>query len=503
MAFPHLGLIFGGIALVAMAACGNVSSSPPTEPLCEADPGRASALASVPELADRPLPDWYADAKLGIMIHWGPFAIPAWAERTLDPEVIFTDPTDPDYFLTPRGVERFLSHNPYSEWYWNSISIPGSGASEHHAEAWGEGFPYERFGPMFVDGLAGWDPDEWAQRFRSAGARYVVLVSKHHDGYTLWPSGVENPYRSGWASRRDVVGELSQAVRGQCLKMGLYYSGGIDWTFTAPPFATFLDALRLTPAEPAYARYVDAHWRELIERYRPSVLWNDITAPPGTDPEALFHEYYAAVPDGVVNDRWAAATAGLHRDFATAEFSGRADIDPEKWEAVRGMGRGFGYNRNEQREDYGPPAKFIHLLSDVVSKNGNLLLNVGPRADGSIPEEQQAILDGLGDWLAINGTAIYGTRPWQRFGGLTDGGLPVRFTWNAARDTLYAIVLGRPAGQEVTLLDLALTPADVHLLGADGALEWEAATDGLRLQLPSSLPEAAAYVFALAGADGP
>ncbi len=503
MAYSQLRQSFLAAALAALAACGNVASAPPAEPVCEADGAPAPAPASVSELADRPLPEWYADAKLGIMIHWGPFAIPAWAERTLDPEVIFTDTTDPDYFLTPHGVERFLNHNPYSEWYWNSMSIPGSGTAEHHAEAWGEGFPYERFGPMFNDGIQGWDPGEWARTFRNAGARYVVLVSKHHVGYTLWPSGVENPYRSGWASRRDVVGELSQAVRGQCLKMGLYYSGGIDWTFTPPPFSTFLDALALTPAEPAYAHYVDEHWRELIERYRPSVLWNDITAPPGTDPEGLFREYYAAVPDGVVNDRWGAADLGLHRDFATAEFAGRADIDPEKWEAVRGMGRGFGYNRNEERADYGPPEKFIHLLSDVVAKNGNLLLNVGPRADGSIPEEQQAILDGLGDWLAINGAAIYGTRPWQRFGGWTDGGLPVRFTWSAEHDTLYAIVLGRPAGQEVELLDLALTPADVRLLGSGGALEWEATADGLRLRLPDALPEAAAYVFALAGVAGP
>ena len=174
--------------------------------------------------------------------------------------------------------------------------------------------------------------------------------------------------------------------------MGLYYSGGIDWTWAPPPYATIADATRLTPPQPDYAAYADAHWRELIRRYQPAVLWNDIGAPAQEDTEQLFRDYYAAVADGVVNDRWATATASPHHDFRTAEFNADEAIAPDKWEAVRGMSRGFGYNANETDADYGPPEKFVHLLIDVVAKNGNLLLNVGPRADGSIPEPQLRIL---------------------------------------------------------------------------------------------------------------
>ena len=449
------------------------------------------------DLADRPLPQWYADAKLGIMIHWGPFSVPAWAERTLDPEVIFTDPTDPNYFLTPQGVAAFLNHNPYSEWYLNSLSIVGSGTWQHHRDTWGEDFPYQNFGPLFASQLEHWRPAEWAQMFAAAGARYVVLVTKHHDGYTLWPSAVANPlYDHAWQTPRDVVGELAGAVRGRCLRMGLYYSGGIDWTWNPPPFANLLDALRFTPSQPEYADYANAHWHELIERYHPAVLWNDIANPAGLDADALFRDYYAAVPDGVVNDRWTSASQTPHRDFRTSEFTVEADISPEKWEAVRGMSRGFGYNQNETDADYGPPEKFIYLLIDVVAKNGNLLLNVGPRVDGSIPAPQQRILAGLGAWLSANGEAIYGTRPWTRYAATTDQGIAVRFTATPAQTTVYAILLGTPVAGDLTIDGFTETPARVRLVATGEELPWQSSADGLRVHLPAL--SAGDYAHALA-----
>jgi len=452
-----------------------------------------------PSLGERVLPAWYDDAKLGIMIHWGPFAVPAWAERTLDPEVIFTDPTSPDYFLTPQGVESFLRRNPYSEWYWNSSSIEGSAAWQHHRDTWGADFPYERFADLFEETLGGWDPEAWARTFRDAGARYVVLVTKHHDGYTLWPSDVSNPNRASWQTPRDVVGELSGAVRQQCMRMGLYYSGGIDWTFRAPPFASFNDALRLTPPQEEYARYVDAHWRELIDRYRPAILWNDIGAPPATDPEALFREYWSSVPDGVVNDRWAKGLGqpSGYRDFRTAEFEVLEDISPDKWEAVRGMSRGFGFNQNEVPEDYGPPEKFVHMLVDVVSKNGNLLLNVGPRGDGTIPEEQLRILATLGSWLGKNGDAIYGTRPWTHATAETDGGVPVRFTRSADGRFVYATFLGSPAPGAVTIEGFTAAPKRVLLLDGGQTVDATSTASGLRLTLPRLPAGEPAHVVAI------
>ncbi|MFM8410463.1 MAG: alpha-L-fucosidase [Alphaproteobacteria bacterium] len=485
---------------LALAACGRVDSAvSPAGPSCDAEPPVAgNAGPWTGDLASRPLPTWYDDAKLGIMIHWGPFAVPAWAERTLDPEVIFTDPSSPDYFLTPQGVERFLRANPYSEWYRNSMSIEGSGTWAHHRETWGADYPYERFGETFGAGLASWKPGDWSDLFRRAGARYVVLVTKHHDGYQLWPSDVPHAGREDWHAPRDVVGELSRAVRGDCMRMGFYYSGGIDWTFAPPPFATVFDALRLTPQGPEYAGFVDAQWRELVDRYRPSVLWNDIDAPPGSAPESLFRDYYGIVPDGVVNDRWDGAKVGLHHDFTTSEFTVEPAVREAKWEHVRGMARGFGYNRNDRPEDYGAPGKFVRLLVDVVSKNGNLLLNVGPRADGSIPDEQRAILEELGAWLAVNGEAIYGSRPWTRFEGETTDGLPVRFTRNAAGDRVFAIVLGEPRADSVAIPALDFAPARVRLPadgGREAAFRFESGT--LTVDLPAGLPSSSALVLAL------
>ena len=477
--------LVAGIA-VAIRGCAIAAAAPPTP------------VAVPPDLAQRPLPDWYADAKLGIMIHWGPFAVPAWAERTLDPEKIFTDPTDPNYFFSAHGVEAFLQHNPYSEWYRNSFAIEGSGTWQHHRDTWGADFAYEGFAPLFEAQLGTWRPNTWARIFQQAGAGYVVLVTKHHDGYTLWPSEVANPeYGTAWRAPRDVVGELSSAVRGRCLKMGLYYSGGIDWAWAPPPYQTVLDALRLTPPQPEYADYVDAHWRELIRRYQPAVLWNDIAAPAGQDSEQLFRDYYAEVTDGVVNDRWTSGALVPHHDFRTAEFSVDDAISPDKWEAVRGMSRGFGYNANETEADYGPPEKFVHLLIDVVSKNGNLLLNVGPRADGSIPEPQLHILATLGRWLAANGAAIYATRPWVRHAATTDQGIAVRFTSEPARGIVFAILLGTPAAGDLTINGFDATPTAVRLVASAVAVAWSLTEAGLRVTLPALPADGLAQALAI------
>ena len=459
---------------------------------CAGSPGAPAGA-----LAERPLPEWYADAKLGIMIHWGPFAVPAWAERTLDPEVIFTDPADPNYFYSAAGVGAFLNHNPYSEWYWNSMSIVGSGTWSHHRDTWGEDFTYDQFAPLFASAAAAWQPDEWARLFAESGARYVVLVTKHHDGYTLWPSAVANPQQPGWSSARDVVGELTDAVRARCLRLGVYYSGGIDWTWKAPPFQSISDALHFTPPQAAYAGYAGDQWRELIRRYRPAVLWNDIANPDALDAEALFREYYAAVPNGVINDRWLSAAGRPHADFRTSEFTVEADISADKWEAVRGMSRGFGFNQNEDEADYGPPEKFVHMLVDVVSKNGNLLLNVGPRADGSIPAPQLAILHRLGQWLAANGEAIYGTRPWARADATSDRGIPVRFTARLDRGVLYAILLGTPPAGELTIEGLEVVPAGVRLVADGTPLAWSRSAAGLRLTLPALPADGIAHAIAI------
>jgi len=469
-----------------LVACGDDSSNQSESPTLCGEPGLPATGAS-----------WYDDAKLGIMIHWGVWTVPGWAETTLDPERV-ADPNDPLYLLAPGGVENFLAHNPYSEWYENSIALPDTAARAFHDQTYGADFPYTDFQPLFEAQSSSWQADDWARFFAAARARYIVLVTKHHDGYTLWPSAVENPHRPGWTSPRDFVGELASAVRERCVRMGVYYSGGIDWTFEPPPLAGVLDFLRATPSGEDYELYLNGQYRELIDQVRPAVLWNDISAPAGLDLEALFADYFAAVPDGIVNDRWGVDPAVLPNHFRSVEYDVRDEIATDKWEAVRGIGRTFGFNRNQADEQYGTVEQYIDLLIDVVSKNGNLLLNVGPMADGTIPQRQIDILDALGDWLDQYGEAIFATRPWTRFAGTTDQGIALRFTRSADGRVVYALLLGTPSGAAIALRDFPEQPVSIHLVGEPRDLEWSRAGDTLQIQLPESLPSQPAHAFAIA-----
>ncbi len=474
---------------------------------------------SLPSLNAHPVPAWYDDAKFGIFIHWGLFAIPGFATRSGSISDAFRDHYD-----------TAVARTPYTEWYWNAIKVPESESARHHAEVWGNA-PYESFRAPFLKGLEQWRPEEWAAAFADAGAKYVVLVTKHHDGFCLWPSAVDNPHQTDWASPRDIVGELAAAVRAKGMTFGLYYSGGIDWTFNREPLRTLGDFMGSTPGG-GYPAYAEAQTRELIARYRPSLLWNDISWPTGLDEELrLFADYYNAVPEGVVNDRWLPMTperealrdpqvrAGLdahlkahmktapskgiipqlppHCDFRTPEYAAFEGIETKKWEATRGMSHSFGYNRGDTDADYESVESLVHSFIDAVSKNGNLLLNVGPRGeDAQIPAEQLARLKGFGAWLRANGEAVYGTRPWTRFDGRTDGGLPVRFT---ARDgAVFAHVLGTPAGSSL-MLEAADLPAPAHAIHvASGAkIACTRMDAGLQIDLPQNLAPAPAHAFRL------
>jgi alpha-L-fucosidase len=322
---------------------------------------------------------------------------------------------------------------------------------------------------MFDKDVRNWKPAEWARLFRASGARYVVLTSKHHDGFRLWPSRVPNPKRpsDSITAKRDLVGELTAAVRAEGLKMGLYYSGGLDWTFETRPIAARGDLKTTAPQTDEYAGYADAHWRELIERYQPSVMWNDITYPKSGKLTEIFAEYYNRVPEGVIDNRFGVDFS----DFTTPEYSNYDKITPKKWEACRGLGFSFGYNRVEGPKEVIAPDKLVALLVDIVSKNGNLLLNIGPRSDGSISEIQLDRLQALGRWLQVNGEGIFATQPWVRASAKSPEGIDIRFTKKA--DSLYAFLLGRPAGAEIAIPSLsAASGAAVSVLGAQGTLRW-------------------------------
>ncbi|MEY2446725.1 MAG: alpha-L-fucosidase, partial [Acidimicrobiaceae bacterium] len=360
---------------------------------------------------DRRLPAWFDDAKFGIFVHWTAAAVPAFAPVGHSPFDIAAE----------GGWAEAMTNSPYVEWYQNSLAIEGSPVQRHHESTYGDQ-PYDTFVEEFLGGIAGWDPDAWADLFAAAGAQYVVLVTKHHDGVMLWPSAHPNPFKQGWQSERDVVGELASAVRARGMRFGTYYSGGLDWTFGGLPMRDLAGMIAAIPQTEQYLRYANAHWHELIERYEPCVMWNDIGYPAAADLPALFEHYYERVPDGVVNNRFdfMRQTSGdVHCDFITPEYSTSVPPGGRKWESTRGIGTSFGYNRFEPESSYMTATEIVHQLVDVVARGGNLLLNVGPASDGSVPWVQAERLLAAGWWLRTNGAAVYGSRPWGRPEGTT------------------------------------------------------------------------------------
>ncbi|MFB7215097.1 alpha-L-fucosidase [Streptomyces sp. NPDC056255] len=358
---------------------------------------------------------WWSRAGLGIFVHWTPASVPGWAP-----------PYVPADELPLAGRRAPLGWTPYAEWYENALRFPGSPVAAHHRATYGAR-PYAAFGGDFNDALANWDPTAWARDFRAAGARYAVLVTKHHDGFCLWPSEVANPHRAGWHTARDAVGEFAEAVRAEGLRFGVHYSGGLDRTFDDRPIGTAADIVSAVPRG-SYPAYAGAQMRELIRRYRPDILWNDIAWPGSpTDVQRLIEYYRFAVPHGVVNDRllprapiWrtlslpgakalyngrqrrtAARGEGSvpgrppYRDFRPPESARRTG--PGLYEITRGIDRGFGYNRNSPPEAHLGREALESLARETAAGGGNLLLGVGPRGeDAKVPAAQRLRLD----WLA-------------------------------------------------------------------------------------------------------
>ena len=347
----------------------------------------------------RPVPSWFPDAKFGIFVHWGAYSVPAWAEPVGE--------------LGAVEDQVWFRHNPYAEWYWNTIRLEDSPARMHHRETYDDA-PYDDF-------LDAWearefDPADWAKLFADAGAQYVIPTTKHHDGIALWDApgtGTRNTVRRG--PHRDLVSAIERAVHGAGLRFGAYYSGGLDWSVSHFPALDTHDALRLhRPRDAAYAAYAYLHVKDLIDRYRPDVLWNDIEWPDagkhGTSLGLLelMEHYYHRVPDGVVNDRW----GDTHWDFKTSEYQFHLDSEQSAmWENCRGVGLSFGYNQLESADHLLDGDGLIKQLVDVVSRGGNFLLNVGPTAEGLIPAGQRTPLEKLGAWMKLGGDGIYGTRP--------------------------------------------------------------------------------------------
>ncbi len=473
------------VALAAVLLAGGLSAAAQTP---------ANYEPTLESLDQHSLPQWYADAKLGIFIHWGLYSVPGWAPLN-HPEHDFSS-------------ADYIKYNPYAEWYLNVMRIPGSPTEAYHREHYGANFGYYDFAPIFNRESKKWNPDAMAAVFKMAGARYVVLTSKHHEGFTLWPSTTPNPSLSlkpdQLHAARDIVGELTAAVRKQGMKMGLYYSGGYDWTFNDGPIETAADYQAVKPETQAYGDYAFAQIHELIAKYKPDVLWNDIDWPKTGRPLQVEADYYNAVPDGAIDDRFGIK----HSDFTSPEYEKLDKISAKKWEECRGLGRSFGYNRAEGEKETIAPADLIALLVDIVSKNGNLLLDVGPEADGTIAPVQMERLKALGAWLKQNGEAIYGTTPWTHAEGKSAEGDDLRYTRNG--DDLYIIILGNPRMKTLTLTGLtsgALAKTqpplkEIDLLGYGKPLLVSASESAVSVTLPDKLPGLYAYVLKIPGYAG-
>lgn len=360
-------------------------------------------------LNTRKMPPWFHQAKFGIFIHWGLYSVPAYA------------PVLPN------------SGYNYAEWYWRRIRRDHTGGPEQneasrqmftdfHNKNYGKDFKYEQFEPMFKAEL--YDPQQWAEVFKKAGAKYVVLTSKHHEGYCLWDSPeADRDWGRPWNAvtgtpKRDLLGDLTKAVRSEGLKMGVYYSL-YEW----------FNPLWLTNREKYVTEHMLPQLKDLVNKYKPSIIFSDgewdLPDTGWHSPQFLAWLFNDSPVKNevVVDDRWGSNTRGQNKGamYTTSEYGSGMDKSII-WEQCEGIGHSFGYNRNEQLSDYKTGKDLILMLVDIVSRGGNLLLDIGPTADGRIPVIMQERLSEIGEWLKINGEAIYGTdaytHPYQWSAGI-------------------------------------------------------------------------------------
>lgn len=351
---------------------------------------------------ERPIPSWFDEAKLGIFIHWGLYSVPAYA---------------------PRREEIEGAGMTYSEWYAYQITHGCKPFVEFHERVYGAGYPYEEFAGQWKAEL--FRPEEWAELFAQTGAGYLGIVSKHHDGFCLFPSSYSPEWNSAVIGpHRDLVGELLDACEKKGIRRGVYYSL-TEWKH---PLITGEE-------EGCYERYalekMIPEMKELVTRYRPEYLFTDgewcTTSKEWHSREFL--EWLireSPVKDTVVfNDRWGKDTRGVHGGYFTSEYGevnskavdeeqARSNLSKRKWEECRGLSHSFAFNRNEKLEHYLTERELLRMFVDIVSRGGNFILNVGPCADGTISPIMEERLRQLGDWMRVNRESVLKTHPCRK-----------------------------------------------------------------------------------------
>jgi alpha-L-fucosidase len=450
-------------------------------------------------LNTRPVPAWFRDAKFGIFIHWGVYAVPGY---------------------TTKGG--------YAEWYQHGLETGDSARKEYHRKRFGN-LTYYDLADQFKAEL--YNPDEWARLFEKSGAKYMVLTSKHHDGYALWPNNdASRTWGRGWNSlvtgpRRDLLGDLFRAVRKTSVRAGMYYSL-YEW----------FNPLWKSDQEKYVSTHVWPQMKELINNYQPDVFWTDgdwdASDATWKSKEFLAWMYNESpVKDKVVTyDRWGSGIRFKQGAVFTPEYQPELDFDQHYWEESRGMGYSYGYNREEDAWDYNSSQSLIYHLIDKVSRGGNFLLDIGPDAHGKIPPIMQERLLDIGKWLSANGEAIYGTERWkytcQWSAGkrdykakkgedfmlkLTVDAAPgyatkeVFYTYKSAQQLLYAILPRYPADGKIVLKNLGPTVPlkKITLLATGAVLPATLQGNDVVIQLPAFDPNvfstASAYVIKIAG----
>ena len=466
-------------------------------------PARAAAPydGSWESLQKMPIPAWFDDGKIGIFIHWGPYSVlgykkgdQGYAEQV--PKAIYADPKHHDPLLK----QRFGAAPP--EFGYKDVV-------DH--------FKAEK-----------WDPEAWATLFDEVGAKYVVLTAEHHDGWANWDSDLTPWNAMDKGPKRDLVGELGAAVRKRGLKYApsthrerhhMYFSSK-NYVADGEPYPDIVKEIELNPEaaslygpfdlDKAFADDYVARWKEIEKKYQPDFLWIDdipLWTRDGNNvlkgiakPEIQYfydqlrlmitdfmnqgaargQEVYLNNKGGSVN--WPEGVGCREKDNLRL-----AQLGP-KWQSCTTFGTSFGYLAAEEADDYPYTKKnageVIHEMIEVVSRNGNFLINIGPRADGTIPEWQVERLRAMGAWLKINGAAIYGSRYWLTTQQKTDH---LAFTTNGKN--LYAICLQQPKPFtiEATKGWTAADVESVRLLGSNGKVEWGIDENGLRITPPADL----------------